>query len=65
MASTSTGTDTTDLATTSSLVSHGQTLFRSQDSDSQEGARKVKSHMSVLRCPKPSWISRIIESNRY
>jgi len=65
MASTSTGTNTTDLATTRSLVLRGQTLFRNQDSDSQEGARKVKSLMSVLRCPKPSWISRIIENNRY
>ena len=72
MASISTGTDTTDLATTSSYggdtvteEDQSDTDSGSQDSDSQEGARKVKSHMSVLRCPKPSWISRIIESNRY
>ena len=60
MASTSrsTGTDTTDLATTSSCG--GNTVTEedqsdadsgSLDSDSQEGARKVKSLMSVLRCP--------------
>ena len=73
MASTSTGTDTTDLATTSSYGGDtvtdttdlattssygGDTVTEedrsdadsgSRDSDSQEGARKVKSLMSVLR----------------
>ena len=56
MASTGTGTDTTDLATTSSYG--GDTVTEEdqsdadsggQDSDSQEGARKVKSLMSVFR----------------
>ena len=55
MASTSTGTDTTDLATTSSYggdtvteEDQSDTDSGSQDSDSQEGARKVKLLMCVL-----------------
>ena len=65
MASTSTGTDTTDIASTSSYggdtvteEDQSDTDSGSQDSDSQEGARKVKSLMSVLHCPKPSSILR-------
>ena len=53
MASTGTGTDTTDLATTSSYGGNmrriNQTLAAVAGTVTQEGARKVKSLMSVLR----------------